>query len=370
VMSDMTSGYNIAEDMYNDPLFNDLCGFTEAEIQRTLERILPGDAQGVSEALGLMQTFYNGYTFSQQSQTRLFNPTLAIYFFKHLARTGKYPIKLLDSNLSTDDAKLQYVAGLNGGGQFLLDIMESPGTVVVDQLEDRFGIKQVIHDRSRDYRFIASFLYYFGVVTLDGETPRGKISLRVPNLVIQGLYVQRLERMLLPEPVDRNDGRAAADALHGRGDMGPLCAFIEQRYFKVFRNADYRWANELTVKTAFLTLLYNDILYIMDSEPEIDRGRVDLTMIVRPDKRRFDILDILIEFKFVKLGEAGLSGENARQLDLAQLRRLPVLQARMQESCDQARGYGRALEQRHGQLRLKCFAVVALGFERLWCQAV
>ena len=48
--------------------------------------------------------------------------------------------------------------------------------------------------------------------------------------------------------------------------MGPLCEFVEQRYFRVFHNPDYRWANELTVKTAFLTLLYNDILYNMDSE--------------------------------------------------------------------------------------------------------
>ncbi len=48
----------------------------------------------------------------------------------------------------------------------------------------------------------------------------------------------------------------------------PLCEFVEQRYFKVFHNADYRWANELTVKTAFLTLLYDDILYVMDSELE------------------------------------------------------------------------------------------------------
>ncbi len=40
----------------------------------------------------------------------------------------------------------------------------------------------------------------------------------------------------------------------------------------MFHNPDYKWANELTVKTAFLTLLYNDILYIMDSEVAIGRG--------------------------------------------------------------------------------------------------
>ncbi len=52
----------------------------------------------------------------------------------------------------------------------------------------------------------------------------------------------------------------------------------------------------MTVKTAFLTLLYNDILYIMDSESEIDRRYADLTMIIRPYMRRFSILAILIDF--------------------------------------------------------------------------
>ena len=33
VMSDITSGYNIAENIYLNPNFNDLCGFTHAEIE-------------------------------------------------------------------------------------------------------------------------------------------------------------------------------------------------------------------------------------------------------------------------------------------------------------------------------------------------
>jgi hypothetical protein len=37
--------------------------------------------------------------------------------------------------------------------------------------------------------------------------------------------------------------------------MQPLCDFVEQRHFKVFHNRDYRWTNDLTVNTAFLTLL-------------------------------------------------------------------------------------------------------------------
>jgi len=149
-----------------------------------------------------------------------------------------------------------------------------------------------------------------------------------------------------------------------------LCAFVEEKYFKVFHTPDYRWANELTVKTAFLTLLYNDILYIMDSEPEIDRSRVDLTMIIRPDMRLYRILDVLIEFKFVGLSDAGLSGKEAKALSVEALQALPAMQRAMAEAEAQARAYGRILNDRYGNLRLRAFAVVSLGFERIWAKAV
>ncbi|MDM8524021.1 hypothetical protein QUF80_11695 [Desulfococcaceae bacterium HSG8] len=121
----------------------------------------------------------------------------------------------------------------------------------------------MLTDQSKDKAFMASFLYYFGVLILEDETAKGKLRLRVPNLVMQGLYIGRIRRMLLPEPGDRDEGVLAAEQVYESGDMEPLCRFVEENYFQVLRNRDYRWANELTVKTAFLTLLYNDILYTL-----------------------------------------------------------------------------------------------------------
>ena len=175
--------------------------------------------------------------------------------------------------------------------------------------------------------------------------------------------------MLLPEPFDRDEGRLAAKQLYTKGNMEPLCEFVEQRFFKVFRNRDYQWANELTVKTAFLTLLYNDILYIMDSEKEIGRGYADLTMIIRSDMRRFKILDILIEFKYVSLKDAGLTGEKARELSGRELQTLPRMRAKMEEAKNQVEQYGNALEEKYVNLRLKRYGVVSLGFERLWWES-
>ncbi|MCP4694059.1 MAG: AAA family ATPase [Desulfobacterales bacterium] len=372
VMSDITSGYNIAENIYTLPYFNDLCGFTKEEVNNCLELVEAECGRSTNnEAFALMRTYYNGYTFTQDSEEQVFNPTLAIYFMKMFLNTRKYPRKMLDANLSADDAKLRYIAKIPGGSQLLLDLLDGDRQVVVSDLADRFGIREMLADQSKDRAFLASFLYYFGVLTIAGETPKGKLRLRVPNLVMNGLYVERIQQMLLPDPMERDDGKRAAEALYATGDMAPLCEFVEERYFNVFHNPDYKWANELTVKTAFLTLLHDDILYIMDSEEEIGKGYADLTMIIRPDKRRFEILDILIEFKYVKLGAAGLTAERARELSTDELQSLPPMASEMKSARKQVKRYGDALEKKYGNaLRLRRYAVVSLGFERLWWEEV
>lgn len=373
VLSDLTSGFNIAENIYLEPEFNDLCGFVEQELIDILKNMFQKD--GVSEkelqsniekSLDMMRAYYNGYTFSSDSKTKVFNPTLALYFFKHYQKYGKFPREMLDANLATDEAKLEFIAGLPKGKELILEIVKESTPIVVTGISNRFGVSVMLDPAEKTQNFLISFLYFFGVLSISKLTDFGQIQMRVPNLVTRGLYVQQLAKFLLPDPVERDDGRAAAQIVFTKGDIAPLCQFVEQRYFKVFRNADYRWANELTVKTAFLTLLYDDIRYIMDSEREIGRGYADLTMIIRPDMRQYALLDVLIEFKYVKLSDAGVSGEQAKNLTLEELESLPVMKSKMEEAEEQVKRYSKELEQKYGNLRLKSFAVVSLGFERVW----
>ncbi|CAN2048893.1 AAA family ATPase [Candidatus Magnetomoraceae bacterium gMMP-13] len=372
VMSDVRSGFNIAENIYLSKKFNDLCGFTEEEVKSTLKTIgaeCGREDQEAEKALALMRTYYNGYKFAFDAEKLVYNPTLAIYFMQYFYDECQYPREMLDSNLATDEAKLRYISNIPKGGQLLLDLIRYD-KVVTSKLSDRFGIERMLTDRSKDNSFMASFLYYFGVLTMEGETEDGDLSLKVSNLVMRGLYVERIQEMLLPEPADRDDGVLAAKELYKKGDMQPICDFIEERYFKVFHNPDYKWANELTIKTAFLTLLYNDILYIMDSEKEIARGYTDLTMIIRPDMKRFKIYDILIEFKYVKLGKADLTGEKARKLSQQELKNIAVMKSNMDQAKKQVIQYGDALKKKYNDLRLRKYAVVSLGFERLWWEEV
>jgi hypothetical protein len=370
VLSDMTSGYNVGENIYLEPAFNDLCGFTEAELAAVLARMTEeGGAWSAVEALETMRTFYNGYRFSARARESLYNPTLSLYFLKYLSRHGEYPDPLLDENLAMDRNKLTYIARLPHGEALLIKALSRDDAVTIPQLARRFGVQDMVN-RVKDQPFMASLLYYFGVLTWAGLTPFNECVLKVPNLVARSLYVERLQEIWLPEYEDRECiGQIRKQACQ-TGELQPLCDFVERRYFQVLSNRDYRWSNELLVKIAFMTLLFDDRLYMMVSELETDRGYVDLSLIVRPDMRRFQALDLVLEFKYLSLKDLGLTGEQARGKTRDELAALPAVAAKLDEAADQARRYGAALRERHGLRDLRAFAVVALGLERVVWRAV
>ena len=176
VMSDINSGYNIAENIYADPLLNNLCGFTHAEIEKAVRDVVNAcglNPDHATEAFGLIQTYYDGYQFAPEAAETLYNPTLALYFLKAFYQTCKYPREMLDDNLSADDAKLDYIAQIPGGSQLLLDLVHENATVVISALSKRFGIRDLMNAAGRDYAFMVSLLYYFGVLTINDLTAEG-----------------------------------------------------------------------------------------------------------------------------------------------------------------------------------------------------
>jgi hypothetical protein len=366
VLSDVSSGYNVAKNIYLEPGFHDLCGFREAELAGALATVASenGLSAEAERFLEQMRLYYNGYRFTDAPHELMYNPTLALYFLDHLQRIGQPPPDMLDNNLAMDRGKLGYIAQLPGGPQVIVDALDDDADLAVPVLANRFGVED-LRTATQDRTFMASLLYYFGVLTLIGRGNLGKLRLRIPNLVMRKLYVERLRALLLPQP-DQNEAERAAEILYQTGDLKPLCEFVEQRYFKVFSNRDYMQANELRVKTAFLTLLFNDLLYILDSETALGRRYADLTLIARLDARQYQIFDLLLEFKFVKLGERALSAEAVRAMSRGELAALPLVAQKLAEARAQAADYLLELRRRYRmELRPRVYAVVAVGFERL-----
>lgn len=125
------------------------------------------------------------------------------------------------------------------------------------------------------------------MLTISGRGAIGGLILSVPNLVIHSLYITELKERLLPDGMERFMLQQMAEQFYQTADLQPLAEFIENKYFAILNNCDYRWSNELTVETAFLTLLFSDTYYIMDSEPALQRRYSDLTLITRPNMRQY-----------------------------------------------------------------------------------
>ena len=244
VLSDLTSGYNVAKSIYLDPEFNDLCGFTEIELTAVLGQLAAeGGDWAPAEALATMRTFYNGYRFSEDATESLYNPTLCLYFLDALRRQGRYPRRILDENLAMDRGKLNYVGALPHGEELLVTALAGDDQIVIPELARRFGVADVL-TATKDAPFMASLLYFFGILTLAGVTSFNESRLRIPNLVARGLYVERLRDAWLPPS---GVARALPDAvrrLGQQGDLEPLAGLIEEGYFRVLSNRDYRWTNE------------------------------------------------------------------------------------------------------------------------------
>ncbi len=372
VMSDLSSGMNILTDVYQRPELNALCGFRDAEILDLLERIRAqarrdGKAPDwtIDEARRTIRDWYNGYRFSPLAEEKVYNPTMALYFLDHLQRYGQSPRQLLDANLAADEDKLRFVGEIVAGQQTLLDLLQKEEPIEIPQLAARLKLREIRQPAGNDQTLLASFLTFFGMLTIEGETASFKLRLAPPNLVVRKLYVDQVLHFLLPQGVDRTAAWLPAEALTERGEIATLVAFMEEKIFPSMSNRDYRWADEHAVKTAFMALLFNDVAYLVLSEPEIERGYADLCLLRRFDRRSPQLYDLVFEFKYLKLSELEMTGAELRGMERDALEELPAVRRRLEEADVQLRRYRDALEKRYGELRLRLFAVVALGFERL-----
>jgi len=371
-MSDITSAYNVASNIYLLPKFNELCGFSEEEIADTLRRIIKqqqNTSYTVEDVLSVMRVFYNGYRFAEEATTLMYNATLAVYFLRHFSETGTFPKNMLDENLAMDSNKIHYIAALADGREVIGKALDSTRALVIPQISERFGVHRML-TAPADQTFVASLLYYLGALTHTPCTNPGKVGLRIPNLVMRKLYLEEIQGTIIP---NRNNETItdAIEAVYIKGDIAPLCHALEKGIFQSFSNRDYRWSDEQTVKTVFLATLFNDVLFIMDSEPELNRGYADLSMIVRPDMRHYDICDVLIEFKFIKPSALGMTGETVAAASHEGLHNLPKVQQLFSDAGQQLHHYMPAIYRKYGDnIKLSTFAIVAVGFERLLWQKI
>jgi hypothetical protein len=192
LMTDITSSYNVAKDIYLRSEFNDLCGFRESELASIVNNIAKEcdlTSAKAEQALTLMKDFYDGYCFNYRKTEDIYNPTLALYFLDNFQQECQFPRKMLDNNLAMDRGKLSYVSSLLNGESVIFQALNENPPLSLFELADRFGVKNML-SVTKDTKFIVSLLYYLGILTLDGETELGQLRFKIPNLTMRKLYFE------------------------------------------------------------------------------------------------------------------------------------------------------------------------------------
>jgi hypothetical protein len=117
-------------------------------------------------------------------------------------------------------------------------------------------------------------IYFFEYFEENGKYPKLMLDNNLSTDKAKLSYISKIPggNELMVNPMERDKGRDAAELVYQKGKIKPLCEFVENNYFKIFSNRDYILANELTLKTAFLTLLYNDTIFLMDMEKNLKKN--------------------------------------------------------------------------------------------------
>ncbi|KPA13103.1 hypothetical protein MHK_006704 [Candidatus Magnetomorum sp. HK-1] len=203
LMSDITSGDNIRTDIHTLPRYADLCGFTKHEIKKILKTfadwlegqprfLFPektpmfpdGKENWIKSMLHLMDTWYNGYHFSEYTQKGVYNPTLVFFLLRQIREhDGQLPRSIMDTNLLTDEGRLEFIADLPGGKDVIMAMMEGR-ELELDEIAQRFGLHEMLSSETKTRLFMASYLYFMGMLTFsEKKLASGGFLLTVPNPV-------------------------------------------------------------------------------------------------------------------------------------------------------------------------------------------
>ena len=302
-MDDVTSGFNIGTNVSLHPDFNEMVGFTEAEVRGLVETYRDHGVfnQDVDTAMGVMGQWYNGYRFAEEAETDLYNTDMVLYYLKDSIPNRRVPKYLIDTNVRIDYGKLRHllVAGkqLNGNFDLLRNVI---GDEHVDtDIQPGFPLKDLT---SRE-NFL-SLLHYFGLLSIR-DVVDGVPRLAIPNQTVKRLmygYLRDAYRDVEVFSVDLFRIEQLMMGMANRGDWRPVLDFLSEAIARHTGIRDYI-GGEKVIQGFLAAYLSVTDYYVFRSEAELGKGHADIAL--EPLVARYPHLrrGYLIELKYLKRSE-------------------------------------------------------------------
>ena len=347
-MDDVTSGFNIGANLSLRPEFNELLGFTEAEVRDMLStyRDLGVFDQDPDAALDTMREWYDGYRFAKTAPNVVYNTDMVLYYLSYSLPNKPGPDNLIDANVRIDYGKLRHLLTvgrqLNGNFDLLREVIAEGRADC--EIVDSFPLARLAEREN-----FLSLLHYFGLLSIRGatvETPR----LGIPNQTVRRLlygYLRDAYRDVGVFSLDLVTFDRLTRRMALQGEWRPALERLSAAVAEQTGVRDYLQGEKM-VQGFVAAYLSISPYFVLHTEMELAKGYADLVLEPRalpyPGRR----YGYVIELKYLP--------RSAAQAQVA-------AQAAAAEA--QARRYltDRRLARRHPEAAFKGLALVFRGWE-------
>lgn len=297
-LDNTTSGFNIANDITKNILFNDMLGFSKEDVIYLMNE-LEISKNNQKELLPILKTNYDGYIFSNMIKDNLesykmYNSNMTLYFLDLYKQQNEIPEDLVDTNIISDYGKIESFMDLcqNMNKIELLEKIVA-GELVESELTEKFNAEINFGEKE-----LISLLFYLGYLTIK-EIDFGVLEFGSPNEVIRKIYSD-----YFLEYIKRRSGltneinqKEIVKEILLEGKIEKLLDVLKE-FLTNLSNRDYQKFDEKYVKVIFYSICRMLKGLYVKSELEVSGQYADILLVPKEElKERYSIL---IEFKYIK----------------------------------------------------------------------
>lgn len=310
-LDDLTSGFNIGWHISTKPAFNQMLGFSTEDVREMFEyfksagKVRP-DCD-VESVIAEMKPWYDNYCFSKnalQTQSKVFNCDMVLYYLRNYAETGEAPEEMIDPNTKTDYNKMKKLLQLDklDGNRkgVILEITEKGK--IISNLETTFPAETLTNPN-----MFVSLLFYYGMLTIKG-TRGSRLILGIPNNNVRKQYYEYLlEQYEEKASLDTNQLEDYFYDMAYDGKWHDALQFLADSYAKVSSVRDGIEA-ERNIQGFFMAYLNLNAYYLTAPELELNHGYCDFFLL--PDLTHYASKHCyILELKLIPKKEKGMSQE-------------------------------------------------------------
>jgi len=299
VMADVTSGFNIGDNISLDSSVSEMVGLTLPEVKQILEYYQSFHIfkDPIESIITVFDQWYNGYSFCNKFN-KIYNTVSVLYYINQYIKEGEQPNNLIDENLRTDYGKLRFLLfeekKLNGNFSIMKEIAETKQCEC--NLSKNFPYIELI-----DKQKFKSLLYYLGFLSVKEINFAGNYIFTIPNKLIDNLlwgYIRKAIDEYYSLNIDVDFVSTGYTKMATEGTWKPIFKHIIDKFYEAVSIRDFVFHEE-GLKTFLLAWLNLTTIYNVLSEKEMNKGYSDI--ILEPSRRFVEHIkfDYIIELKFV-----------------------------------------------------------------------